>query len=119
MTPRLRNLAPHCLAWMVKLSLVVYTCFVASFWLDPLVFRVEEYRRLIGGAAACGIVPSYCSWTNYLLDLIPDTTLAVAGTLALAWRGLRHRDWVQRVLAIMIVFQLVTRFINTYVQTNW
>lgn len=85
--------------WLVRLFLVLFVVFIASFWTDLLSHR-EEYDRLFRSEHACAISRAYCSWGSYMLAQVPPSLIAVAAVVALSWRRLRHREAMLNSLAI-------------------
>jgi len=79
------------------------------FRLDILVFQPEEYRRLIGSEAGCGVAEAYCSWPSFLLDEAPFAALSILSLMALPWRGLPPRELVLGALAVAICSDVAWR----------
>jgi hypothetical protein len=86
--------------WIVRLILVLFIALEVHSWLDILVFKPEEYDRLIGSETACGMFKSYCSWPAFLLDQSPFTAMAILSTIALLWRGLPRRELILGALVV-------------------
>lgn len=89
----------RCLRWVVRLFLVLFVIFIASFWTDLLSHR-EEYDRLFGSEHACAISKAYCSWGSYMLAQVPPSLIALAAVVVLSWWRLRHREAILNSLAI-------------------
>jgi hypothetical protein len=88
--------------WMARFILMLLIAVEAENWLDILMFQSEEYERLIGSEAGCGVAKSYCSWPAFLLDDSPFVALSVPSMIALLWRGLPRRESALRALAALI-----------------
>ena len=119
MNPGLGNLLRNGLGWLLRLFLLAFVWLTVSIWLDAFVFSVAEHDQVIGSDPACGDSWAYCSWANYAVSLIPGTVLAIGSVVAMAWRRLRHREWVLRVLALLTVLYLVCRLVDTYLTYAW
>lgn len=88
--------------WIARLILMLFIAVEAENWLDILVFQPEEYERLVGSEAGCGVAKSYCSWPAFLLDDSPFVALSMLSIIALLWRGAPRREWTLRALAAVI-----------------
>lgn len=88
--------------WIVQPFLVLFIAANAYGWLDILVLQREQYERLIGSEAACGIAEAYCSWPAFIWRGAPLDALAVLSAAALLWRGLPRRAIVLCAIAVAI-----------------
>jgi hypothetical protein len=87
-------------AWVVRSFLILFIAINAYGWLDILVLQREEYERLVGSEAACGITEAYCSWPAFIWRSAPFDALAVLSAVALLWRGLPRRELVLCAIAL-------------------
>jgi len=109
-------IAQRVAGWIARLILVVFIALAAELWLDVFVFDPEEYERLIGSEAACGMFAAYCSWRSFLLDMSPDAVLAILAALALLWRKLPWREAVLGILASAILAYMAWRVYSAHVE---
>ena len=101
------------LGWLVRLFLILFVVFAASFWTDIL-FKTEEYDRLFGSEHACAVSKAYCSWNSYILAQIPPSLLAIAAVVALLWRRLPRREPILNALAIIVCVFLAWSVIQVH-----
>ena len=83
----------------VRLFLILFIVFAASSWTD-LLFKKDEFDRLIGSEHACAMSMAYCSWGHYFLSQTIPSSLAIAAIVALAWRRFPRREAILNTLAI-------------------
>src|SRR5690606_25480254 len=88
-----------CLDGLAHLVLFGFALIIAESWLDSFILDKAGYDLVIGSEEACSKSWAYCSWANYTRALAMDTVLALAGLIVAAWRGLRYRAWLVRLVA--------------------
>lgn len=104
--------------WSARLILVLFVVFTIENWLDVLVFRPEEYARLIGGEAGCGKVKAYCSWHAFVLDSAPDFALSILAVIGMLWWSLPRRELILGLLAVAICSYMGWRAYSAQVEAG-
>jgi len=102
--------------WITRLILILFVSLEVHTWLDILVLQPEEYERLIGSEAACGMFKSYCSWPAFLLDNVPFTAFSILAIIGLLSRGLPRRELILGVLAVAICGYLAWRMYSVQLE---
>jgi len=103
--------------WIARLVLILFIAMEVENWLDILVFQPQEYERLVGSEAGCGVSRSLCSWPAFLLDAVPFVALSILSTMALLSRGLPRREWILRALAVVICSFLTWKAYSVHLET--
>lgn len=104
------------IGWIARLVLILFIAMAVENWLDILVFRPEEYERLVGSEAGCGVSKSLCSWDAFLLDEAPFSALSILAAIALLPLRLPHREWTIRALALVICGFLSWKAYSTHLE---
>jgi hypothetical protein len=95
--------------WVTRLILILFVAITVEIWLDVFFFEPQEYERLIGSEAACGVAKAYCSWSAFLVDNVPFIALSILAIIGLLWPSRPRRELVLGVLAIAICGYLAWR----------